>query len=249
VADLDAVAEVTQRYGIPLIVDATFASPWNLRPLVRKYPADIVVHSLTKFINGHNNASGGSVSGRRDLIEAVEIDKGQCGGGLSPQSAFEILRGLQTFHLRMPEHNRNALHIAQLLERHRLVERVWYPFLESHPDFLHAKKHLKGGGGVLSFKLIGDGVSTAFFLDQLKRFGISASFGGINPMIQPTQLISYSNMPEAERAKIGITPTLVRLSAGINKSAEDQSRDLLNALERLAVFLERRPNQQLEMEF
>jgi cystathionine gamma-synthase len=233
VVDIEAIAQVTKKKGIPLVVDSTFASPVNLRPL--ELGANLVLHSATKYLNGTNNLMAGVVLGERRYLDLVRDTIGIEGGILDSAAAARLDDGLKTLELRVGEQNRRALAVAEFLERQSpLIERVHYPFLPSHPDFAIASRIMDGGGSVISFEIRGGYSETLQFLDYLKLFQKSASFGGVTSLIQPVVLMSYSQMPKAERERIGIKDNLVRLSVGTAEHFDDLIADLTEALNRYA---------------
>ncbi len=234
--DLADICDHARARGIFTIVDATFATPLNTNPLA--HGADLVVHSLTKFLNGHNDAIAGAVLGPKELIEKVRSVRGMFGGNPDPHLCYLISRGIKTFPLRMREHNRSALAIAEWLQNHPRVERVWYPMLASHPDYFLAQKYLRGGGGVVSFQVrgcdssqeAGLAASTAL-LNNLKIPAIAASLGGTESLVHQPSVMSYYDMDGTARLAAGIYDGLVRYSVGL-EDAEDLIADLEQGLAR-----------------
>ncbi|HNE19309.1 MAG TPA: PLP-dependent aspartate aminotransferase family protein [Turneriella sp.] len=230
--DLAEITAFARSRGITTIVDATFASPMNINPL--EHGVDLVVHSLTKFISGHNDAIAGAVLGSKELIEKVRSVRGLFGSNADAHLCFLVSRGIKSFAVRMREHNRSTLEIAQWLEKHPKVTRVWYPMLESHPDHALAKSYLRGGGGVVSFQVKGKdssqeaglAASTAL-LNSLKIPAIAASLGGVESLIHQPSVMSYHDMDAAARLAAGIPDGLIRYAVGL----EDTS-DLIADLER-----------------
>lgn len=237
IADVAAIARRTRAALVPFVVDASFASPINLRPLT--LGADIVIHSVTKYLGGHNAVMGGAIVGTIPLVKAVRSTVALEGGALDPGAAWRLWSGLQTLRLRVEEQNRRALRIAQRIERHPAIEQVWYPLLPSHPDYSTAKRTLDGGGSVLSFSIRGGQARAHEVIDALSLWKISASFGGITSLAQPTVLISYAQFTPEERARIGIREGLIRLSVGVIESADELLDDLLCALDRIVDLSER----------
>jgi cystathionine gamma-synthase len=232
IADVAAVARRTRAALVPLVVDATFATPINLRPLT--LGADLVVHSVTKYLGGHNAVMGGAVIGIASLVRAVRSTVGLEGGAMDPGGAWRLWEGLQTLRLRVEEQNRRALRVAQRLERHPAVEQVWYPLLPSHPDFGTAKRSLHGGGSVISFSVKGGQHCAHDVIDSLSLWKLAASFGGTSSLAQPVVLISYAQYTAEERARIGIKEGLIRLSVGVLEACEELIDDLEAALDRVA---------------
>lgn len=232
--DLAEVAAFAKARGITTVVDATFASPMNSNPL--EHGVDLVVHSLTKFIGGHNDAIAGAVLGAKELIEKARGVRGLFGSNADAHLCYLIARGVKTFAVRMREHNRSALEIARYLEKHPRIERVWYPLLESHPDYALARRYLRGGGGVVSFQVkakdrsqeAGLAASTAL-LNALKIPAIAASLGGVESLVHQPSVMSYYDMDAEARLKEGIFDSLVRLSVGLEDTA-DLIEDLAQSL-------------------
>jgi cystathionine gamma-synthase len=214
--------------GANLIIDSTFATPINQRPLAGG--ADLVVHSCTKYLGGHNDLLAGSISGRAGLVQAVKDLRGVLGGVLDPQSAFLLIRGLKTLPLRVDRQNRTAAAVAAWLEKEPRVQRVFYPGLASHPDYALAKRQMSGFGGVVSFRVRGDVARTARFIDACKLATIAPSLGAAETLIEQPAMMSYFELTTQEREAIGITDDLVRLSVGL-EDVEDVIADLAQALE------------------
>jgi cystathionine gamma-synthase len=239
IADVAAIARRTRAALVPFVVDASFASPINLRPLT--LGADIVVHSVTKYLGGHNAVMGGAIIGIASFVKAIRSTVALEGGAIDPGAAWRLWSGLQTLRLRVEEQNRRALRIAQRLERHPAIEQVWYPLLPSHPDYATAKRTIDGGGSVLSFSVRGGQERAHEVIDALSLWKIAASFGGITSLAQPTVLISYAQFTPEERARIGIREGLVRLSVGVIESADELLDDLLCALDQVAPAIHSEP--------
>jgi cystathionine gamma-synthase len=245
VPDFARVVSAVRKAAVPVMLDATFASPRNLELFKLNLVPDITVHSATKFLNGHNDVQAGFVWGRRELMLGIDQAKGRRGGQITPDAAYNLFRGLRTFNLRVDKHNENALKVARALASHPLIERLWYPHEKSHPDYRNAKRLLRGGGGVISFKIKTPDHKHAardvdFFLEQLQCFDISASFGGTSGMVQRVLPTSYSTMPEVQRMDLGITENLVRMSVGIEREGAEYIMDLMRALGRLEVRIKER---------
>ncbi|MGZ6142531.1 MAG: trans-sulfuration enzyme family protein [Myxococcales bacterium] len=229
VADLALYAEARDRCpGANLIVDATFATPINQRPLTQG--ADLVVHSATKYLGGHNDLLAGAVCGRAGLVQSIKDLRGVLGGVLDPQSAFLLIRGLKTLPLRVQRQNETALRVARWLEAHPRVRRVFYPGLASHPDHTLARRTMSGFGGVISFRLLGDVQRGSRFVDACKLATIAPSLGAVETLIEQPALMSYFELTTEEREAIGIYDDLIRLSVGI-EDADDIIGDLSQALE------------------
>jgi len=228
VLDLHAAVEIARRHGLLTAVDSTFATPINLRPLA--YGVDIVVQSATKYLGGHNDLLAGAVIGSGHLLADIKTARGILGGVSNPNDAYLLLRGLKTLELRVRRQNENGMQVARFLEDHPAVARVYYPGLESHPDYTVARSQLSGFGGVVSFEIAGDFDKTARFIDALQLPYIGPTLGGVESIIeQPAALFSLEYV---ERKAAGIKDNLVRYALGI-ESAEDIIADLQQALARL----------------
>ncbi|GAB4313147.1 MAG: PLP-dependent aspartate aminotransferase family protein [Candidatus Sumerlaeia bacterium] len=230
IADMARLKQLKDRHGFILVIDTTFATPYNLKPI--RYGADIVVHSATKYLAGHNDILAGVILGRRDLMLRISDYKHTIGSVLDPHAAYLLLRGLKTFALRMARHNENGMRVATFLERHPKVRRVYYPGLPSHRHYEIAKAQMTGFGGVVTFDLDGDLKRTLKFLDNLRLFKIAPSFGGVESLVAHPMTVSYYNYTPEERRQLGILDTLVRLGCGI-EDAEDLIEDLEQALSKV----------------
>lgn len=230
VVDLPAVVALARQRRIKTIVDATFATPINMQAL--RLGVDLVIHSTTKYLGGHNDILGGAVMGRRTLIDAIREQLGTLGGVADPFGAFLLARGIKTLALRVARQNESAAMLAAVLEQHRAVSRVWYPMLPSHPDHAIARRDLTGGGAVVSFELHGGLAAGTRLVDRVRIPKLAASLGGVETLIEQPALMSYYEMSPEDRAAIGIREGLVRLSVGI-EDAEDLRADLVAALDRL----------------
>ena len=225
--DLSAVAEIAHRRGLACVCDNTFASPWIQRPLEHGF--DIVVHSTTKYLNGHSDVIGGAavIGKNAELKEKLAFLQNAVGGVPSPFDAFLTLRGIKTLALRMERHCANAMHIAAWLEKQPKVERVVYPGLASHPQHLLAAKQMnRRYGGMVTVILKGGLAASRRFLERCKLFTLAESLGGVESLIEHPAIMTHASLPEDVRAGLGISDGLVRLSVGI----EDLS-DLIAELE------------------
>lgn len=228
VADLDRFAEIcARRRGVKLLVDATLATPLNLRPL--QHGAALVLHSGTKYLAGHNDVLSGSVTGSREIVAALRDARGVFGNMPDPHGAYLLIRGMKTLAVRMRQHNASALRIAQFLEGHPRVERVLYPGLPSHPDHAVAARLLSGFGGMVSFYVRGDLQATARFVDACRLPCVAPSMGGAESLIEQPALMSFYELSPDERSRVGIAENLVRLSVGL-EDTEDLIEDLGRAL-------------------
>lgn len=228
VPDLPALTTLCRSKRIKTIVDATFATPINLRPL--DHGADLVVHSATKYLAGHNDVLAGAVVGSDALISLVRQSRDVLGGVLDPHAAYLVDRGLKTLALRVERQNATGLSIAQTLEKHPRVRRVWYPGLASHPNHDVARRLMKGFGGVVTFELDADLEGTSRFIDACRIPRIAPSLGGVDSLIEQPALMSYFELDAEARRAVGIGESLVRFAAGIEDEA-DLAADLLAALD------------------
>lgn len=226
--DLRRLAEICRAARVKSLVDATFATPMNVRPL--DHGVDLVAHSATKYLAGHNDVLGGTVAGARSLVSLVHELRSETGPVADPHAAALIGRGLKTLALRVARQNETALAAARALEAHPAVERVYYPLLPSHPDHAVAREQLRGGGGVVSFVVRGGRDAAARAVDRFRLATIAASLGGTETLVEPHALLSYADLDEAALAEAGIAPGLVRLSVGVEETA-DVVADALRALD------------------
>ena len=227
VIDLARLARAAHTAGAVVVVDNTFATPINQRPL--ELGADLVVHSATKFLGGHADALGGVVCGSTDLVERVYHYREITGAALEAMAAYLLLRGMKTLHLRVRQQNDSTLQIARYLEGHPRVERVFYPGLESHPGHEIARRQMRGFGGVLSFMLKGGFESVRIFLPQLRYAHRAANLGAVETVAGPPRTTSHVECTPEEREAMGIPEGLVRYSVGI-EDTEDLIADLAQAL-------------------
>jgi cystathionine beta-lyase/cystathionine gamma-synthase len=226
--DIAGVAAIARRHGLWLVVDNTFASPYLQRPL--DLGADIVVHSTTKYINGHSDVIGGAVlTSNEALYEQIKFYQNAAGGVPSPFDAWLTLRGVKTLAVRMRQHCENAMRVARFLEGHARVRRVYYPGLESHPDHALARRQMRDFGGMVSFAFEGDRADVDTFVRRLRVFALAESLGGIESLCCHPVTMTHASIPQEERERRGVTETLLRLSVGI-EDAEDLIADLDHAL-------------------
>jgi len=226
--DLGMVAEVAKARGILAVADNTFASPWLQRPLEHGF--DVVVHSATKYLSGHSDIiSGVAVTARADLAEKLGFLQNAVGSVPSPFDCFLATRGLKTLALRMQRHCENALAIAQWLEHHPGIERVFYPGLASHPQRALAKRQMAAGGGMVSALVKGGEKAALRFLERCQIFTLAESLGGVESLIEHPAIMTLASVPAEGRGEIGISDALVRLSVGV-EDVEDLIADLEQAL-------------------
>lgn len=230
VVDLVRLVEIAKRHGVKTLIDSTFASPVNQRPL--DFGVDLVLHSATKYLGGHNDLLAGVVVGKAGLIDSLRQSLGVLGGVADPHTAALLLRGLKTLALRVERQNQNAQAIAEFLEKHPRVARVWYPGLASHPDHAVARAQMLGYGGVVSFEIDGTLEDTSRFIDATELAIIAPSLGGVETLIEQPALMSYYELSTEERLAVGIKDNLVRLALGV-EDTEDLIADLAQALDRV----------------
>ena len=228
VVDIARISAAARRVGALTVVDNTFASPINQNPLA--LGADIVIHSASKFLGGHSDVIGGVVCGSRELIEKIFLWRNLCGACLDPHAAYLLIRGMKTLHLRIAQHNRSAMRIAEFLQEHPKVTVVNYPGLPSHPNHDVAARQMRGFGGVLSFALEGQFDAVRRFLPLLKYVRKAANLGQVDSIAGPPATTSHVECTAEERAAAGIPETLIRLSVGV-EDTDDLIEDLRHALD------------------
>lgn len=230
VANISAIADLAEAYEVTFIVDNTFATPYHVRPL--EHGADLVVHSATKYLNGHGTLIGGAMIGRKALFEEFNLAtyRKNLGGVMSPFEAWLLLNGLKTFNLRMERHSENTMKVAEFLEQHEAVNKVFYPGLNAHPDYNLATEMFDSGyGGVLSFELEGGFEAGVYLMEKVKLCTLAVSLGTADTLIQHPASMTHSVMDKELRLQAGITDGLVRLAVGIEKS-DDIIADLKQAM-------------------
>ena len=230
IADLSAISQFAKKHNLIAVCDNTFCSPYIQNPL--DFGFDIVVHSATKYLNGHSDLIGGVVvcsNEKEDLANEILYLQNAVGSIMNPFDSFLLLRSLKTLSVRMERHCTNAQEIANLLESHQAIEKVIYPGLESHPQHDIAKKQMKGFGGMISVVLKGGLDSATSFLEKTKIFSLAESLGGVESLIEHPAIMTHASIPREVREEIGISDGLVRLSVGI-ESLEDLVEDIENSL-------------------
>ena len=227
VVDLRKTVALAKKANLITLIDSTFATPINQRPL--EFGIDLVMHSGTKYFAGHSDLICGIVAGRRDLIQQLHETRTTLGGTMDPHAAWLLLRGMKTLAVRVQRQNENALRVAQFLARHSKVRSVNYPFLEGHPQRALAMEQMAGGGGVLSFEVDGSGEDARRLSEALNLFTLAPSLGGVDSLVSIPVLTSHAMISAEQRQKMGVTEQLIRLSVGI-ESAEDLIADLEQGL-------------------
>jgi cystathionine gamma-synthase len=229
VVDLERFTEIGRRLNVETLIDATLATPYNVQPL--EYGVDYVLHSATKYLGGHNDLLAGVILGNKEKLESVRKLRGIMGAINSPHNIYLLERGLKTFELRMQRHNATGQAIAEFLEAHPRVEKVYYPGLPSHPYYEVAQRQMRGCGGLITFLVKdADWKQTAAVVDAVKVARIAPSLGGVESLIEQPLIMSYYEMPIEDRRRFGIPDNMIRLSCGI-ENTEDLIEDLRQALE------------------
>jgi cystathionine gamma-synthase len=227
VVDLERLAELGRRHRVKTVIDSTFATPINQRPL--EFGIDLVIHSATKYLGGHNDLMAGAVLGSRSLVGAIRDLHSVTGAVPDPFAAYLLIRGIKTLALRVTRQNENAQRIAEFLEAHPRVERVHYPGLKSHPEHDVARRQMKGFGGVVSFEVRGDLAAATRLVDACRIPRIAPSLGGVESLIEQPALMSFYELSTEERLQIGIRDSLVRYAVGV-EDGDDLVADLDQAL-------------------
>ncbi|HOX28612.1 MAG TPA: PLP-dependent aspartate aminotransferase family protein, partial [bacterium] len=230
VVDLGKIGKIGKKAGVLVFLDSTFATPYNMKPL--DYGVDLVIHSATKYLAGHNDIMAGVVLGNADLVGKIRAYQKTTGGCTDAHSAYLLIRGLKTFALRVERQNRTTMEVAKYLEKHPRVKRVWYTGLPSHPCHEIAKKQMKGFGGCMSFEVDATLSGVQRFLRNLKIAQMGPSLGGTETLITHPASITYYDMTRKQRYDIGMTDQLVRLALGV-EDVEDIIADLEQALAKI----------------
>lgn len=233
VVDIEKIADIARKADAIFVVDNTFLSPALQNPI--EFGADLVVHSTTKYLNGHSDVIGGCVvAASEELAEQIAYWANCIGITGAPFDSFLTLRGIRTLHPRIRQHEESATLIANVLNDHQLIDRVYYPGLESHPGHEIAKRQQRGFGGMVSFEIDGDEAAIRAFVENLEFFSLAESLGGVESLVCHPASMTHSPVSEEARAKAGIGDNLIRLSVGL-ESSEDLVEDLLSALQEAAA--------------
>jgi cystathionine gamma-synthase len=227
VVDLRKVAALAKQHDLISMIDGTFATPINQRPV--EFGIDLVLHSGTKFFAGHADLICGAAAGRKDLIDTIHATRTTLGGVMDPHAAWLLLRGMKTLAVRVQRQNENALRVAQYLSENKKVKHVYYPFAEGHPQRALAMEMMQGGGGVLSFEVDGSGEDARRMSESLNLFTLAPSLGGVDSLVSIPVLTSHAMISAEHRRRMGITDQMIRLSVGI-ENADDLIADLDQAL-------------------
>lgn len=221
--DIEAICDIAHDREAAVMVDNTFMTPYFQKPL--SLGADVVVHSATKYLNGHGDTLGGVIIGSSDYIKSARHTAKNMGGSITPFSAWLIIRGMKTLAVRMDRHNENAMAVAKFMQGHDKIESVIYPGLPGHPQYDLAKKQMSGAGGMIAF-MLKDAIDVPVFLDSLKLCTLAVSLGETATLIQHPATMTHAVVPRNERMKYGITDELIRLSVGL-----EDAKDIINDLE------------------
>lgn len=229
IIDIEGAAQIAKKHRILLCVDNTFATPYLQNPL--DLGADIVLHSVTKYLGGHSDTvMGALITNSNELAEQFAFLQNSCGGIPGPQDCFLVLRGIKTLHIRLDRHCANAEKVAKYLNNHSKVDRVYYPGFESHPNHGIAKRQMRQFGGMLSFSMVDDHVDVAIkTLERFRVFTLAESLGGVESLVGHPASMTHASIPKEEREKIGLKDSLIRLSVGI-EDVEDLIADLEQAI-------------------
>ena len=229
--DIQLLADFAHSRNLLVVVDNTFMSPFFQQPM--QLGADLILHSTTKYLNGHSDTVGGAIlTNHQELYEKLKFAQNAAGTMLSPFDSFLLLRGIKTLSVRMRQHEENALTIARYLEQSPYVKKVIYPGLPSHPQYDLAKRQMSGFGGMISFELDGNINTSRQFLRHLDIFAVAESLGGVESLIEHPALMTHASVPPEVRAELGISDTLIRLSVGI-ENVDDLIKDLEYAFKQL----------------
>ncbi len=230
IVDIEMAADIARQHNLLTVIDNTFATPYFLRPI--EYGIDLVVHSTTKYLNGHCDVLGGAVVTTTDeLSERVHFLLNTMGTCASPFDCWLVLRGIETLPVRMRQHEQNAIKITHFLNQHPSIARVFYPGLESHPGYETARKQMTGFGGMVSFELREGFEAARSFLRRMKIFAMAESLGGVTSLAEHPATMSHASMPPDYRERVGITDGIIRLSVGL-ENVDDLIEDLDQALQR-----------------
>jgi cystathionine beta-lyase/cystathionine gamma-synthase len=228
IVNFKKVAALAKQHGLISMIDATFGTPINQHPA--EFGIDLVMHSGTKYLGGHTDLICGAVAGRRALIERIWETRTTLGNCMDPHASWMLVRGLKTLAVRVARQNENALQVAEFLAEHAKVRSVNYPFLKSHRQYALAREQMAGGGGMVSFEVEGTGDDARRVSEAMRLFTLAPSLGGVESLVSIPVLTSHAMIPAEERARMGVTEQLIRLSVGI-ENADDLVADLERALQ------------------
>jgi cystathionine beta-lyase/cystathionine gamma-synthase len=232
VVDFNKVASLARQHGILSMIDSTFGTPVNQHPA--EYGIDLVMHSGTKYLAGHSDLICGVVAARQELIDKIWASRTTLGNCMDPHASWMLVRGLKTLPVRVARQNENAQRVAEFLSEHAQVRRVNYPFLKSHPQHDVARRQMSGGGGMVSFEVEGTGEDARRVSEAMRLFTLAPSLGSVESLVSIPVLTSHAMIPAEERAKMGVSEQLIRLSVGI-ENVDDLIADLEQALQAVAA--------------
>jgi len=232
VVDFKKVAALAKQHKLLSLIDSTFGTPINQRPA--EFGIDLIMHSGTKYLAGHTDLICGVVAGRHELLERIWETRTTLGNCMDPHASWMLVRGVKTLAVRVARQNENAQRVAEFLAEHASVRSVHYPFLKSHPEFAVAREQMSGGGGMVSFEVEGTGEDARKVSEAMRLFTLAPSLGGVESLVSIPVLTSHAMIPEADRAKMGVTEQMIRLSVGI-ENADDLIADLEHALQVVAA--------------
>ena len=232
VVDFKKVAALAKQHKLLSLIDSTFGTPINQRPA--EFGIDLIMHSGTKYLAGHTDLICGVVAGRHELLERIWETRTTLGNCMDPHASGMLVRGIKTLAVRVARQNENAQRVAEFLAEHASVRSVQYPFLKSHPEFAVAREQMSGGGGMVSFEVEGRGEDARKVSEAMRLFTLAPSLGGVESLVSIPVLTSHAMIPEADRAKMGVTEQMIRLSVGI-ENADDLIADLEHALQVVAA--------------
>jgi len=232
VVDFNRVVALAKQHNLLSMIDATFGTPINQHPA--EFGIDLVMHSGTKYLAGHSDLICGVIAGRHEWMERIWETRTTLGNCMDPHASWMLVRGLKTLAVRVARHNENAQRVAEFLSEHAKVRRVHYPFLRSHPQYGVARQQMRGGGGVVSFEVEGTGEDARRVSEGMRLFTLAPSLGSVESVVSIPVLTSHAMIPAEERAKMGVTEQMIRLSVGI-ENADDLIADLEHALEAVAA--------------
>ena len=228
VVDFKKAASLAKKHRLISMIDSTFGTPINQHPA--EYGIDLVMHSGTKYLSGHADLTCGVVCGSREMIQPIDDARKTLGNCMDPHAAFLLVRGMKTLAVRVARHNENALRVAEFLEQHGKVRRVHYPFLESHSEYAIARQQMSGGSGMVTFEVDGTGDDARRVSEAMRLFTLATSLGGVESLVSIPVLTSHAMISAEQRAEMGVTEQMVRLSVGI-ENADELIQDLEQALQ------------------
>lgn len=228
IVDMKKTAAIARKHGLISMIDSTFGTSINQRPA--EYGIDLVMHSGTKYLSGHADLTCGVVCGRQELMDQLWETRTTLGNCMDPHAAWLLIRGMKTVAVRVARQNENAQRVAEFLEQHAKVRRVHYPWLKSHPQYAIAREQMSGGGGMVTFEVEGTGDDARRVSEGMRLFTLATSLGGVESLVSIPVLTSHAMISAEQRAKMGVTEQMVRLSVGI-ENADDLIADLEHALQ------------------